>query len=74
LKQKFPLLSELATLVQKRKLITGYSAEIVDKQIHVVSQKLLTNKNFVEQIKSEFPQLLASVKSRIQQERIIELP
>ena len=71
LKKSYPQIAEFETLLQERARKTGFSAEQIDKKLHALSQTLLTNKQFVAQVKDKLPQLLVKIKdiNRQQHER-----
>ena len=71
LKKSYPKIAEFETLLQERARKTGFSAEQIDKKLHALSQTLLTNKQFVAQVKDKLPQLLLKIKdiNRQQHER-----
>ncbi|WP_426741466.1 hypothetical protein, partial [Pseudomonas aeruginosa] len=49
--------------IKKRQQMTGYFAEKVDKQITTMSQQLLTNKAFANQVKNQHPELYQKIQS-----------
>ncbi|HAT6977105.1 TPA: Ti-type conjugative transfer relaxase TraA [Legionella pneumophila] len=59
----FPQMSEFEALIKKRQRMTGYFAEKADKQITAMSQQLLTNKAFANQVKNQHPQLYQKIQS-----------
>ncbi|HAT1867481.1 Ti-type conjugative transfer relaxase TraA [Legionella pneumophila] len=59
----FPQMSEFEALIKKRQQMTGYFAEKVDKQITTMSQQLLTNKAFANQVKNQHPELYQKIQS-----------
>lgn len=63
--------AEFETLLQERARKTGFSAEQLDKKLYALSQTLVTNKQFVDQVKDKSPQLLVKIKdiNRQHQER-----
>lgn len=63
LKQDFPQLGELETLIKKRQRMTGYFAEKADKQITTMSQQLLTNKTAANQVKSQYPEFYQKIQN-----------
>ncbi|HAU1275987.1 TPA: Ti-type conjugative transfer relaxase TraA [Legionella pneumophila] len=69
LKKDFPQLGELETLIKKRQRMTGYFAEKADKQITAMSQQLLTNKTFAQQVKNQNPELYQKIQSAYNKEK-----
>lgn len=69
LKKDFPQLGELETLIKKRQRMTGYFAEKADKQITAMSQQLLTNKTFAQQVKNQHPELYQKIQSAYNKEK-----
>ncbi|MGL5742813.1 MAG: hypothetical protein ACRCXC_09860 [Legionella sp.] len=43
--------------------MTGYFAETADKQITTMSQQLLTNKNFANQVQNQPPEIYQKIQS-----------
>ncbi len=73
LKKSYPPVAELENLLQERKRKTGFAGEQLDKKLYAVSQALLINKQFVDQVKGKLPQLLVKIKNIIskQHERFL---
>ncbi|HHT9706120.1 Ti-type conjugative transfer relaxase TraA [Legionella pneumophila serogroup 8] len=63
LKKDFPQLVELETLIKRRQRMTGYFAEKTDKQIMALTQQLLTNKTFANQVKYQVPEFYQKLQS-----------
>ncbi|MFO2668723.1 Ti-type conjugative transfer relaxase TraA [Legionella pneumophila serogroup 1] len=69
LKKDFPQIAEIETLIEKRQQMTGYFAEKVDKQITTISQQLLNNKTFANQVKNKHPEFYLKIQSIYNKQR-----
>lgn len=55
LKKESPLFAQCEAMIQKRKHLSGYWAEKVDREIASLAQQIITNKTLSKQIKENFP-------------------
>ncbi|AOU32774.1 TPA: Ti-type conjugative transfer relaxase TraA [Legionella pneumophila subsp. pneumophila] len=69
LKKDFPQIAEIETLIEKRQQMTGYFAEKVDRQITTISQQLLNNKTFANQVKNKHPEFYLKIQSIYNKQR-----
>ncbi|HAU2256033.1 TPA: Ti-type conjugative transfer relaxase TraA [Legionella pneumophila] len=61
LQKNYPALAEYQKLLDKRKNLTGYFAEKVDKQINAYASKLLKNKPLMNNLNSNLPRIAEKI-------------
>ncbi|MHA3320877.1 Ti-type conjugative transfer relaxase TraA [Legionella pneumophila] len=69
--KKYPGLAEYQQLQDKRKYLSGYFAEKLDRKIVIYAHKLVKDKNLVQQLDKQFPKIKAQLEKISQNEKYV---